>query len=851
MSLSESHVLWLAALLHDIGKFGERTSDPLPTWAHGYRAEAKYTHEPFGAVFVDDFMGGFTDDIQTLRRLVLKHHTPSLPDELLVSLADRLSANERAEAQGDEEGARGRAESVLRTVLSRVQLDRREADACLYHELTALSLDRRVLIPNREASGSSEAYRTLWQAFAKQVVRAPRGDCSTLLAVLRKFTWAIPSDTRRDVIPDISLYHHLKTTAAIVACLAREALGAQEVETLHTALTNLFKKEPLTPSEESLVRRNLCALVKGDISGTQDFLYLLTSSGAARGLRGRSFYLQLLSETIADWILRQLDLPPTNLLFAGGGHFYLLLPHGDTTERLDDLQQQIARKLWKAHKGDLYLTVDYASVTTLDFLEGEAGGNAFAGKWEEVSRRVNELKQRKWRDLGGEAMTRNLFSAQQRGTTAEDTCQVCHNEGTLEVEEGVRKCKHCRQFEELGRLLRDPTYLVIFAVPEVDQHEYHDWRDVLRAFGNEVCLVREGGDVPSKPSSATAATAYTFDSTDFLTENVLGRFCWSDLPTSYEFRLLADATPKKRDARGESVIAEFGDLAEASDGVKWLGVLRMDVDSLGDVFKRGLGKDATISRISTLSESLRLFFEGWVPQLCRQYNFFNPATGDGEDKLYLIYAGGDDLFVVGAWSALPDLAKQIRGEFRAFVGGDHVTLSGGVAIEHQKFPLYQLANDAKHALDDQAKEFRRPNGGRPKDALGFLQTAMGWEQFAEVAQWKGELVKMLSPQGDVVALPHGFLTRLIEIYALYADNGARKSRLHRREEMTLAQMKEVIHYDKWQWRLIYQLSRFGERYKDYKDRINELQQAIVRDREGLISVLHVLARWTDLLRREG
>ena len=282
--------------------------------------------------------------------------------------------------------------------------------------------------------------------------------------------------------------------------------------------------------------------------------------------------------------------------------------------------------------------------------------------------------------------------------------------------------------------------------------------------------------------------------------------------------------------------------------MKWLGVLRMDVDSLGDVFKEGLGKYATISRMSTLSESLRLFFEGWVPHLCRQYNRFE--QGD-KDRLYLIYAGGDDLFVVGAWSVLPQLAEQIRDDFRRFVGGDHVTLSGGIAIEHQKFPLYQLANDAKHALDDQAKEFTRPSGGRSKDALCFLQTAMGWERVEEIAQWKDKLLDMLNPEGDTVALPQGFLARLKEISALYTANGTHKHRLHRQEKITLEQMEEIVHYDKWQWRLAYQLSRFGERYKDHRDTIDELQRAIIRERDGLISILHVLARWATLLTREG
>lgn len=31
MSTSEEQILWLAALLHDIGKFRERTFEPLPS----------------------------------------------------------------------------------------------------------------------------------------------------------------------------------------------------------------------------------------------------------------------------------------------------------------------------------------------------------------------------------------------------------------------------------------------------------------------------------------------------------------------------------------------------------------------------------------------------------------------------------------------------------------------------------------------------------------------------------------------------------------------------------------------------------------------------------------------------
>ena len=95
----------------------------------------------------------------------------------------------------------------------------------------------------------------------------------------------------------------------------------------------------------------------------------------------------------------------------------------------------------------------------------------------------------------------------------------------------------------------------------------------------------------------------------------------------------------------------------------------MDVDNLGTVFTEKLD-NATISRLATLSEAFRHFFEGYVPLLCREYN-------KNKDKqiLELIYAGGDDLFLVGGWSALPEIAQRIRSEFHDFVTGNHVTLS--------------------------------------------------------------------------------------------------------------------------------------------------------------------------------
>jgi CRISPR-associated protein Csm1 len=74
-------------------------------------------------------------------------------------------------------------------------------------------------------------------------------------------------------------------------------------------------------------------LIKGDISGIQNFIYHTsdTTSGEpaegknkAKRLRGRSFYITLLTETIADYFIYELGLQEANILYCGGGHFTIL-----------------------------------------------------------------------------------------------------------------------------------------------------------------------------------------------------------------------------------------------------------------------------------------------------------------------------------------------------------------------------------------------------------------------------------------------------------------------------------------------------------------------------------------------
>jgi CRISPR-associated protein Cas10/Csm1 subtype III-A len=109
-------------------------------------------------------------------------------------------------------------------------------------------------------------------------------------------------------------------TAALAACLAE--MDTNNLEALLASVRREFRGEASAQDVEVL-NQPVALLVGGDISGIQKFIYTISSKGAARMLRGRSFYLQLLTEALLRYTLVELGLPYSNVIYSGGGHFYL------------------------------------------------------------------------------------------------------------------------------------------------------------------------------------------------------------------------------------------------------------------------------------------------------------------------------------------------------------------------------------------------------------------------------------------------------------------------------------------------------------------------------------------------
>ena len=87
------------------------------------------------------------------------------------------------------------------------------------------------------------------------------------------------------------------------------------------------------------------------------------------------------------------------------------------------------------------------------------------------------------------------------------------------------------------------------------------------------------------------------------------------------------------------------------------------------------GVYGTLSRYASLSRYLSMFFAGIISHICYkelpegQKPFYLFHEKDGERAVHIVYSGGDDIFLVGAWDDLLEMSVDLRKAFRTYTNG--------------------------------------------------------------------------------------------------------------------------------------------------------------------------------------
>ena len=93
--------------------------------------------------------------------------------------------------------------------------------------------------------------------------------------------------------------------------------------------------------------------LKGDISGIQEFIFNVKSEGAAKSLKGRSFFIQVLSLIGIEMVKDAVGADNVEVFYNGGGNFYLIVK-GITATQIQSLQATIDET---CHERNFHLTL--------------------------------------------------------------------------------------------------------------------------------------------------------------------------------------------------------------------------------------------------------------------------------------------------------------------------------------------------------------------------------------------------------------------------------------------------------------------------------------------------------------
>ena len=822
----------MAGLLHDIGKLAQRASDAPSFRPEDTQREGQPVHASFSIRQIEkDILKNF-DQYRAYALPGAYHHKPAAyigEDTALVwavALADKLSAGERSD---DDRNSTDNAPQQLLTIFDSITFEKEPRTEKHYLPLRKLALEENTLFPVQaeEKKDQKAAYYQLLESVQAQFQTIARDDAEAaleqMLSILQQHTWCVPSAYYYSR-PDISLYDHSRMTAALTVCLSEiEEAALREA---HEAVVQMFiakeNKKGLTEETRRALDRPAAMLIGGDISGIQDFIYTIGTQKAAKTLRGRSFYLQLLTEAVLRFVLKELDLPYTNVIYSGGGHFYLLAPLS-AADQLPALRRKVAEKLHKAHGIQLYLAVDGTAVPFSGFQRGQ-----FPAHWSEMHSKLTAAKSRRYTELGDD-FYKTIFTVQPHGGNAEHTCRVCGVESEQGVEESgtedeqkIYVCSLCSSFDtEIGAKLPNHAYIALGLIEPQPLGETPTASGLLRSFGMDVHFVKSGETVPAMPEAKRVVLWALDDPWD-------GKY-----PQARDCAVI----PWLRYSVTQVPEMDFDHLQDQSVGMKRLGVLRMDVDNLGNIFKDGFGKGeqsrATLSRVATLSMQMSLFFEGWLKRVIAANDF---CDKHGKPLIYAVYTGGDDLFLIGPWHLMPTLAHEITSSFGRYTGSNpNLHISGGLAFIHGKYPV-------KSAAEDAGDEESRAKSMEGKDAFAFLGGVWHWKDFDTLtSQQKGLVQIVQSEDGGLDG--SSSLLQLLQRLDEMQTNAAKKR----------ADKKAV--WGPWMWMGDYQLFRMIDRAKSKPN----LQAALTKLRDELhrsephYGNLHdwaKAARWAQLLVRK-
>lgn len=541
---------------------------------------------------------------------------------------------------------------------------------------------------------------------------------NSLISILEGNLSYIPSSSQLGEYRDISLFDHLKITTAI-ACCYYDYFNEKGISNY----------ELLLNKTKEYYNENAILLYSLDISGIQDFIYTISSKGALKGLRARSFYLDMVLENSVDYLLEKLELTRANVLYLGGGHAYLLLSNTkDCKDALIDFEDKINSYFLKNHKNKLYLASGYCECSPNNLRDEPH--DSYRKIFQKVSNMISLKKSNRYT-----AEQIKFLNNAKLGEHSRE-CQICKSTENLNNDNICSTCADLLDFSS-EILSKENIFFTIL------NDKGNAKKSIELPFNQYLTTKNEDELRETIKNDQSYIRSYSKNNM-FIGKNLSSKL-W-----------IGDYSAEKT----------FKDLAEKSQGIERLGVLRADVDDLGKAFVSGFDdKNISISRTSTFSRMLSMFFKYHINgilknDISKKYDFDTNKARNAT----VVYSGGDDVFVVGGWYDIICFAIDLHKSFEIFSQGA-LSISAGIGIFDKNYPISAMARQT-----GKLEELSKNNIGKNSITLFDENNIYHWNEFIEKVM--GEKFKALREYFSKNA-EHGktLLYKILELIRQTEDEG--------------------------------------------------------------------------------
>ena len=660
----------LAALLHDIGKFGQRSDNYSLREGAFKKYDYKYTHAQYTAQILNDLAFNLGEEMSDASAM---HHNPRNELHWIIATADRMASGFERE-KFEEYNEKHDKEDFKKQRLWYLFDERKR------YKIDTLSPQN---LYAQENNAVTNEYDALWNRFMEDMENVKeKGNSSidsfTIDYLLKKYTTFIPSSTsfkkgEYDAVKaNIPLYEHSKATAIFASVLYK--LSEQN----NHNIINHYRHKPHD------IYQNDMLLIAGDFFGIQKFIFnSVVASKASKTLRAKSAYIQILTKIIAFYIVEELGLSYQSIISTNAGKFEILGVNDDTTKKkLDSIQKELNEFFIEKYFGETGIGVSAVECSLADFIEENRYKQDLRKR---VDKAVERSKFQKF-DLSEIDAVLEVDA----GLDNQNLCSLCSKRKIVD-----EYCEDCNNFVRIGKDLAKKAFLSISKNSgqiKIFGEYYINFSDNVKRTDNTIALY----DI----SNANEFNGYA--------KWELGSYvATNDKQKVLTFEELANNSCHKLET-----------------GVKAIMTLKGDVDSMGNFIKNPENEVTnSFARFNFFARMVDYFFSVKASQMMQGRN------------LYTVFAGGDDIFILGAWDEVIAFAKGLREEFIKFASGSELTFSVGMVMTKANKPINFVADVSEKALEE-AKDMNK------KDAISLFGETVKWDDYLDDLGLGDELEKI-------------------------------------------------------------------------------------------------------------